>query len=86
MRPGKALKLFLNQLTDYEKGEILDYQEVYFLGLQAEKIHGSPKEDYNYGYDDEKGDYKVVKKDHVGYRFEVLKFIGKGSFGTVSSI
>ena len=35
MRPGKALKLFLNQLTDYEKGEILDYQEIYFVGLQA---------------------------------------------------
>lgn len=35
MRPGKALKLFLNQLTDFEKGEILDYQEIYFLGLTA---------------------------------------------------
>lgn len=35
MKPGKALKLFLNQLADYEKGEILDYQEVYYLGLTA---------------------------------------------------
>jgi len=25
MKPAKALKLFLNQLSDYEKGEILDY-------------------------------------------------------------
>jgi len=38
MRPGKALKLFLNQFSDYEKGEILDYQEIYFLGLKAQKI------------------------------------------------
>ena len=85
MRPGKALKLFLNQLTDFEKGEILDYQEIYFLGLNAQKINGSPKEEFNYGYDDDKGDYKVIMKDHIGYRYEVLQFLGKGSFGTVSS-
>lgn len=35
MKPSKALKLFLNQMSDYEKGEILDYQEIFFLGLQA---------------------------------------------------
>lgn len=57
MRPGKALKMFMNQLNDYERGEILDYQEVYFLGLGAQKIKGSPKNEYNYGYDDDKGDY-----------------------------
>ena len=28
---------------------------------------------YNYGYDDENGDYKTVLKDHIGYRFEVLE-------------
>lgn len=72
MRPGKALKLYLNQLTDYEKGEILDYQEVYFLGFGAQKVKGSPKNDYNYGYDDEKGDYKVIMKDHIAYRYEVV--------------
>jgi dual specificity tyrosine-phosphorylation-regulated kinase 2/3/4 len=84
MRPGKALKLFLNQLTDFEKGEILDYQEIYFLGLKAQKVAGSPKEEFNYGYDDDKGDYKVIMKDHIVYRYEVLQFLGKGSFGTVS--
>jgi dual specificity tyrosine-phosphorylation-regulated kinase 2/3/4 len=83
MKPGKALKLFLTQLTDYEKGEILDYQDIYFLGLGAPKIHGSPKEEHNYGYDDEKGDYKNVLNDHIAYRYEVLQFLGKGSFGTV---
>jgi hypothetical protein len=83
MRPGKALKLFLKELTDYEKGEILEYAEIYFLGLEAGKVAGSPRSPHNCGYDDEKGDYKVVLKDHIGYRYEVLEFIGKGSFGTV---
>jgi len=86
MRPGKALKLFLNQLSDYERGEILEYQEIYFLGLKSEKVLGSPKEEFNYGYDDEKGDYKIVMNDHIGYRYEVLEFLGKGSFGTVRSL
>ena len=44
-------------------------------------MKGSPKNEFNYGYDDEKGDYKVVLKDHIGYRYEVLEFIGRGSFG-----
>ena len=40
--PAKALKLFINQLTDYEKGEILDYKQVFYLGIGAKKIKGSP--------------------------------------------
>ena len=36
---------------------------------------------YNYGYDDDQGDYKTVTKDHIGYRYEVIEFIGQGSFG-----
>ena len=33
MSAGKALKLFMSQLTDYEKGEILDYKQIYFMGI-----------------------------------------------------
>lgn len=45
------------------------------------KIKGSPRKEFNHGYDDEKGDYKVVLNDHIGYRYEVIECIGKGSFG-----
>lgn len=83
MRPGKALKLFMNQLSNYERGEILDYQDIYFLGLTSEKIHGSPNEEFNCGFDDDKGDYNVIIKDHISYRYEIMGFLGKGSFGTV---
>jgi dual specificity tyrosine-phosphorylation-regulated kinase 2/3/4 len=79
--PAKALKLVINHLTDYEKGEILDYKQVYFLGIGAKKVKGSPLQNYNCGYDDERGDYRVVLKDHIGFRWEVLEFLGKGSFG-----
>ena len=37
---------------------------------------------YNNGFDDVNGDYKVVIGDHIGYRYEIVEFLGKGSFGT----
>ena len=80
----QALKLFAKsgKLTDFEKTELLDFKEVYFLGLEAEKIKGQTSTRlHNNGYDDENGDYRVVKRDHLNYRFEVLDFLGKGSFG-----
>jgi dual specificity tyrosine-phosphorylation-regulated kinase 2/3/4 len=81
LQPGKALKLFMDKLTDYEKSEILDYKSIYFLGENSKKILGSLKNDFNYGYDDERGDYNVKMGDHIAYRFEIIDFLGKGSFG-----
>lgn len=81
LKAGQALRNYMDKLSDYEKGEILDYRKIWFIGLEADKLDGSPLKPYNYGYDDEKGDYKVVMKDHIGYRFEVIEPLGKGSFG-----
>ena len=36
------------------------------------------------GYDDERGDYKMLLNDHLEYRYEVLAIFGKGSFGQVT--
>jgi len=36
---------------------------------------------FNYGYDDEQGDYNAVTKDHIAYRYEILESLGSGSFG-----
>lgn len=35
-------------------------------------------------YDDEWGDYRMVVGDHIGYRFEIMSRLGKGSFGQVA--
>lgn len=38
---------------------------------------------YNYGFDNEQQEYIVIMNEHLDYRYELLKKIGKGSFGIV---
>uniref|UniRef100_A0A8C7R698 dual-specificity kinase n=1 Tax=Oncorhynchus mykiss TaxID=8022 RepID=A0A8C7R698_ONCMY len=83
MSPTEALRHFQGRLTEFEQQEIMDYSEIWFLGLETKKIkasHGIPQ---NAGYDDEHGSYNRILHDHIGFRFEVLEVIGKGSFGQV---
>ncbi|KAL0968527.1 hypothetical protein UPYG_G00268040 [Umbra pygmaea] len=83
MSPTEALRHFQGRLTEFEQEEIMDYSEIWFLGLETEKIEGSQAIPQNAGYDDEHGSYNKVLHDHIGFRFEVLDVIGKGSFGQV---
>ncbi|XP_055644187.1 dual specificity tyrosine-phosphorylation-regulated kinase 2 isoform X1 [Toxorhynchites rutilus septentrionalis] len=83
MTPSEAIKYYGNRLTDYEKQEIEKYPEVYFLGLESNKINAKQGTALNSGYDDDNGSYNKILRDHIGYRYEVLEVIGKGSFGQV---
>jgi len=83
MTPAQALKLSISKLTPYEQGEILDYNKIYFMGVNAEKVQAMPNAPNNHGYDDERGDYNLATSDHIAYRYEVLDVLGKGSFGQV---
>ncbi|CAF2587864.1 unnamed protein product [Rotaria sp. Silwood2] len=79
IKPSEALSYYGDKLTDFEKTEIFDYNEIYFLGLEAEKISATSVKDY----DDDNGSYIKMSKDHIYYRFEILETLGKGSFGIV---
>jgi dual specificity tyrosine-phosphorylation-regulated kinase 2/3/4 len=61
----------------------LNYKFVYFVGSSnVVKVLGvKARNENNYGYDDERGDYNLVVGDHLAYRFEVLSKLGSGSFG-----
>jgi dual specificity tyrosine-phosphorylation-regulated kinase 2/3/4 len=37
----------------------------------------------NYGFDTDNQEYIVVMNEHLGYRYEIVQKIGKGSFGIV---
>ncbi|KAG0185343.1 hypothetical protein DFQ28_009499 [Apophysomyces sp. BC1034] len=82
--PQMALKYYAAYLSLFERSEIREFSQVYFVGPDAPKHQASP--DYpncNYGYDDERGDYRIVMQDHLAYRYEVLEELGRGSFGQV---
>ena len=40
MTPQNAIKEFGHKITQYEKKEILEYPEVWFLGMESKKVDG----------------------------------------------
>jgi serine/threonine protein kinase len=86
LSPAVALVKFRRVLTEYEQNEIKKYQNIWYVGPTARKIDGRENKGPNSGYDDDKGRYKCVKNDHIGYRYEVQKGLGKGSFGDVVKV
>ena len=72
-------------LLDYEKTEVLDYDQVYFLNLLERKAKGMQTPDgvENNGFDNDKNEYICDEHDQIAYRYEIVKRIGKGSFGQV---
>mmetsp|Transcript_11201 Transcript_11201/g.26422 ORF Transcript_11201/g.26422 Transcript_11201/m.26422 type:complete len:575 (-) Transcript_11201:147-1871(-) len=84
LTPAAALKLYMNSMTLYEQGEILDYPQVFYVGANAQKQRPTADTADNHGFDDERGDYLWVMHDHVSFRYEILGVLGKGSFGVVT--
>lgn len=84
-RVGPAQALKIASLNIFERGEIIDFKDIYFCGTQKAKKHvGDLKSQAaNFGYDDDRGDYQIVIGDHLAYRYEVVDLLGKGSFGQV---
>ncbi|TLD27849.1 Transcriptional activator protein [Venturia nashicola] len=81
--PAQASQMY--PLNIFEKGEIVDYKEIYFCGTQKARKHVGDLDHStnNFGYDDDRGDYNIVMGDHLSYRYEVVDMLGKGSFGQV---
>lgn len=81
--PEQALRVV--NLNIFERGEIVDYKDIYFCGTQSAKKHVGELNGQasNFGYDDERGDYNIVTGDHLAYRYEIIDILGKGSFGQV---
>ena len=48
-----------------------------------EKNDDEKREDGSAECDDEEGYYKIKEGDHLLYRYEIVKILGKGSFAQV---
>ena len=84
-RVSPSQALWAARLNIFERGEVIDFKDVYFCGTQRAHKHSGDlaSESANFGYDDDRGDYKIVLGDHLAYRYEVVDVLGKGSFGQV---
>jgi dual specificity tyrosine-phosphorylation-regulated kinase 2/3/4 len=87
---GKTfLDRFPRYLSEYEQTEIVEYHMVYYINMESQqlqkekmkKIKPNGDETYNDGFDTKDGEYLTQVKDHIGYRYEIKKVVGKGSFG-----
>ncbi|XP_029018740.1 dual specificity tyrosine-phosphorylation-regulated kinase 2 isoform X2 [Betta splendens] len=83
MSPELAMKQFMSKMSSFEHHEVFTFPEIFFVGPNAKKRSGVMGGANNGGYDDDQGSYIQVPHDHIAYRYEVLKVIGKGSFGQV---
>lgn len=80
--PKVQQSTFFKNLNEFEKEEVKEYKNVYYCGNLKYKVNP----DFNiknYGFDFDNGNYKLVTGDHLGYRYEIKNFIGKGSYGVV---
>ncbi|KMU75817.1 dual specificity tyrosine-phosphorylation-regulated kinase 2 [Coccidioides immitis RMSCC 3703] len=84
-RASAAQALKVANLNIFERGEIIDFKDIYFCGThKAKKLVGDLNASTgNFGYDDDRGDYNIVIGDHLAYRYEIIDVLGKGSFGQV---
>uniref|UniRef100_A0A8C5D2E9 dual-specificity kinase n=1 Tax=Gouania willdenowi TaxID=441366 RepID=A0A8C5D2E9_GOUWI len=83
LSPEQAMKQFMTKMSLFEHHEVFSFPEVFFVGPGAKKRLGVVGGANNGGYDDDQGSYIQVPHDQIAYRYEVLKVIGKGSFGQV---
>ncbi|KAI9598519.1 kinase-like domain-containing protein [Syncephalis fuscata] len=83
MPPQELLRFYSDKLTPYERGEVLEYPNVYFFGRKSTKASSAQTTAHNFGFDDERGDYRIRMHDHLQYRYQITEVLGQGSFGQV---
>ncbi|OHS96705.1 CMGC family protein kinase [Tritrichomonas foetus] len=81
--PQTALQKYPLLLLPFEKKEIVNFPEIYFLGKQHHKIEPDPENQYNQGFDDDSHNMLLVVGNHLAYRFEIMALFGAGAFGQV---
>ncbi|KAJ9081540.1 Dual specificity tyrosine-phosphorylation-regulated kinase, variant 2 [Entomophthora muscae] len=92
LMPKEVLKTFGSKLTPYEHKEILEYPRVYYFGANSKKYNSRDSEAHRKttphflltkDFSTPEGDLIFNASDHLAYRYEIQKSLGKGSFGQV---
>ena len=90
-----AKRLLAPYLWPVERNEINDYETIYFFNFKERQknagnhnlpggvAYGEINDKDNNGFDSDQQEYVVRYNEHLGFRYEVVKKLGKGSFGIV---
>lgn len=75
-------------LSIYERGEIMRSSAIYYVPELYSAAKRKMEINFNncqnnYGFDDLRGNYIIRMNDHIDYRYEIIKTLGNGSFGSV---
>ena len=73
-----------DNLTEYEKTEILEYEDIYYIGKKENKLNIT-NNDYkkNNNIFTKNNKFILSENDHIGFRHNILEVIGKGTYGSV---
>ena len=73
-----------DSLTEYEKTEILEYKDIYYIGKKENKLKIT-NDDYkqNNNIFTRNNKFILSENDHIGFRHNILEIIGKGTYGSV---
>lgn len=95
MSRDDAVRVLAPFLWECEKREILEHDVIYFFNvneriknannfnLPGGAAYGKINPQTNNGFDSDQQEYIVRYNEHLGFRYEVHKKLGKGSFGIV---
>jgi len=97
MTAEEASRVLAPYLWEVERREIFEYDTIYFFPVAERKkdrntrdkplaggtAYGEINEETNNGFDNDQQEYNVRYNEQIGYRYEVIKKLGKGSFGVV---
>lgn len=82
MAGDEACKVFHSQLSPFEREEIRAFDMVYYMN-PPKKRRDAEENGFNNGFDTEDGDYLFETGEHINYRYEISKKLGRGAFGVV---
>jgi dual specificity tyrosine-phosphorylation-regulated kinase 2/3/4 len=83
LSPAAVLAKYSSFLTPYETSEILNYPEIYYVGVPTAKLQQTSTAKHNLGFDIGSHHYKATARDHIAYRYEIQSMFGRGAFGQV---
>lgn len=99
MSPDEAFKYIGPYLWETEKRELFEYKTIYYFNIEERKKQknlgmnssssgalsdmGVFNETTNNGFDNDQNEYIVRLNEHLSFRYEIVKKLGKGSFGAV---